>query len=224
MTFCLFASQTYARSGWATALVDAGGAFGGACSGAPYFPPYGAICGGILCGAAASLAIAPPGGGGQNFPIYNQLVLNPSNNFEHIGANHNTLVSKYLESGLDRSNLSTIVTNLFNLAKENSIDVKDFTIDFIVNETNSFMKNDLTTVDGVLALMSATIPNSIQNDVKSSLNKILATNTIEEFNKISIEEENKIIAMEGLSEGNITSFHTFFSTLRHSANYWGKDN
>ncbi len=223
MTFCLIASQTYARAGWKTALVDAGGAWGGATSGAPYFPPYGAIVGGILCGAAASLA-GYPQGDQQNFPIYNQVVLNPFNNLERIGANHNTLISKYMESSLDRSNLGSIVTNLFNFAKQYNIDTKDFTVDYIVSEVSSFMKNDLTTVDGVIALMSASIPNSIQDQVKISLTRILATNSIDEFNRISIEEENKIVVMDGLSEANVASFHAFFSTFRHSANYWGKDN
>lgn len=100
MVFCLFMNQIYAREGWKTALVDAGGALGGAgsvaslCPPCPASPPWGwaAIgAGALIGGAAASCAIYP------NLSIPQKQITNISllSNPE-IGIKHNEILTGYL--------------------------------------------------------------------------------------------------------------------------------
>ena len=63
----------------------------------------------------------------------------------------------------------------------------------------------------------------MHDQLKTSLSKIDATNSVEELNRVSIEEENKLLAFNELDEIQKKAFNAFFSTLRHSANFWGRE-
>jgi hypothetical protein len=208
---------------WKTALVDAGGALGGAGSvgsliGPAISTPVGVgacVLGGVLGGASASVGYAgmiePSNPGGVS-------PQNPLNTLDDIGSKHNDLVNDFI-----RDNNEITAAGYFSYVSEN----KDKYGEGEMYLTEEFFSNQLQEVSAlnetseILDYIGSKLPASVNKEnFKAELSKIANSSTPEEFISKTKNFENQFFESNSFEKADEVALKAFFSTLRFSASIW----
>ena len=218
-------SENLRCGGWCTAIVDAGGALGGAGSVASF--PGGQACpwclagGALLGGAGASIAAYDPlvVGNGPDISLSNEYSINNNNEYNNIGEEHNNLIRQFIESELPIDPES--VYNFFknkHRNSEHSVAFQFFTLEALTNEMDA-AKNANTNIDSALQYLKSRLPHSIdKNKFISDLRNTL------EFKNVDSElknlENNFFSGNNELSNKDNIAMKAFFAILRNSGKLW----
>lgn len=210
------------RKWWATCIVDAAGALGGAASVASFInvgsaTPWGwaAIGGGaILGGAGASLARV-----GNVRPIDNGIknLSNSLNELDYVGIKHNQIINDYF------ANYSEYNTkNYFEFINKNKskYGIEKIYFDEKYLDVQSALVKSLDTDVKIVDYALSNLPSEInKEDFKRFLNSL---NSIESGDKFIAEiknYENKLMSGK-ISNDTKLKLSSFFSTMRYSSNLW----
>ncbi|WP_028284104.1 hypothetical protein [Olleya marilimosa] len=214
------------ETAWKTALVDAGGALGGAGSvgsliGAGAATPLGgaAIVGGALLGGA-SASIGYAGAAGPSSSGYGSLPATFGENYyDFIGTEHNILLFEYLKSKKISKQQSFYDFSKRYLKSEYEVSLKYLSSDYFTKQDKE-VKN-LKSTEDIFNFVISKLPESVDKRYLTSfLKQISNTSNIEDFLNISKKYENSFFNKSDLKENDIIIMKTFFSTLRHSTYYW----
>ncbi|WP_293890617.1 hypothetical protein [Flavobacterium sp.] len=215
-------SKSVVRPWWATAIVDASGAIGGAASAAQFInvasaTPWGwAAIGGcaVICGAGASLAKV-----GNVKPNENNIknLSNELNELDWVGVRHNLIINDYFEN---YSEYNPEDYYNFIVKNKDKYEIKDVYI------TKEYLEKQFETVkninsdEDVYEYALSNLPKEVnKEDFKNFLINLSTIDSNDEFIETVKVYENKLIQSK-LSDETKAQLSTFFSTIRYSKNLW----
>lgn len=226
-TLNISAKDSWWERAWKTALVDAGGALGGAGSvasviGAGSATPIGsaAIVGGaVLGGASASVAYsgsAGPGSTGNNSGSFG------GNKYDFIGVEHNQFMHRYLTSQLISEPIDFY--SFFKKTFDSRMNQKTF--DILNAEYFNKQEREVKKINSKADCYDFVSSNLTEKvDIKKFmpiLEEIGATKNIKEAINLCKKLEANFFEKEKLNKQGELLLKSFFSTLRHSLVYWGE--
>lgn len=210
------------RKWWATVLVDAAGALGGAASVATFInvasiTPAGWVAigvGAVVGGAGASLARA---GNLNPSKIEIKNLPNKINDLDYIGSKHNQIIKDYLDNYPDYT-----ANNYFQFITINKskYGIENIPFELKYFEEQLVMVKKLDTDEKIVDFVLSILPDGIDHDEFKSF--LIGLNDFENGEELveNIKRfENK------LNDGTLSNdaklkLLPFFSTLRYSSNLW----
>jgi len=209
-----FSTSNFAKPWWQIVLAD----IAGGCTGYG----NGGIIGAIGGAAGASATFAAKIGQSSSGNYNGRVVTNPLNNFDNVGVTHNKILVDYFKSKTPRNNINLTSDFIVERVRSYGFQTKSNDNKAVLEISKKIMETNLTTSDDMIKYLGRQIPNSIKDKFKKSLDKILATTSIAELNKIILAEENQFIEDKTLDKNSKDTLKCFFSVLRHSAAFWAE--
>lgn len=208
------------------ALVDGGGALGGAAAVASILnvvsvsnPVGWALLGaGAAIGAAATSIPFARGGAPPRNPIISHDPNNAANAFDYIGDLHNQLVLDYHDQ-YDEVNAANYYEFIMNNHQTYGID--EVLLDQAYFEEEFAAVSNLNGQDDIMNFIASRLPTSVDaNAFVAEMAIILEATTVEDFITRTIDFENRFFAENNLEDAELLAMKSFFSTIRHSVTIW----
>lgn len=211
------------KPGWATAVVDAGGALAGGglvlelSGGTAAVTPWGWAAtglGAVIGGAAASVQFA------YSRTVNPETSNNPDNNLNQIGVEHNLTVIEYLNYLGEKDITSITYLEYINKHKP---EMYSYVKNAITEEYLQKQEEELSTLDDDQEYIDWAVkglPADVDaQKVKDFLNKYKSITSKEEAIKFITQYENSLIK-SNLKPESIELLKYYFTTLRNSTLLW----
>lgn len=236
------AIPTTSKKWWNIAIVDAGGALGGAASGAglgalaglgifsALTVSAGAIGGAIIGAVSGSVAYAtiiPRLGGDNPTPSEGSaqskirtVLTNPHNEFEIVGILHNQIINDFFKAfpGTDFDTIFNFVASSHRLYSINTNGLNLNELKKMALE--NIYKDTITTINGTIAFFGSFCSTNTLSKINFAIQNLSMCPTIDIFNTVINGIEVNLFHDSQICEKEMMYIKIYFSTLKYSANLW----